>query len=73
MVMMTTEAFTQDVCSNISVLPRVQVRAGGRKSASRDYSIEDRATHITSTDEYSLGECMRDLLDLSARLLVLGE
>lgn len=54
------------------VLP--QVRAGGRKSVPKEgYHIADRSTHIVSTEEYSLGECLRDLLDLAARLLVLGE
>jgi tRNA (guanine10-N2)-methyltransferase len=50
------------------------VRAGGRKGASRDgVQIRDRNAHIVSTDDYSLGECLRDLLDLAARLLVVGE
>jgi tRNA (guanine10-N2)-methyltransferase len=34
--------------------------------------IRDRDTHIVSTAPYMLGECLRDLLDLAARLLVLG-
>ena len=49
------------------------MRAGGRKSVPREgFLIADRATHIVSTEEYSLGECLRDLLDLAARLLALG-
>lgn len=54
----------------------LQVRAGGKKGASRDpgtYKIGDRSTHIVSTDDYAMGECLRDLLDLAAKLLVVGE
>lgn len=58
------------------LLLMLQVRAGGKKGASRDpgtYKIGDRSTHIVSTDDYAMGECLRDLLDLAAKLLVVGE
>lgn len=49
-----------------------QVRAGGRKAAPRDYVPRNRDTHIAATDPYPLGECLRDLLDLAARMLRVG-
>ncbi len=53
--------------------PPYGVRAGGRKSAAKpDMQINDRASHIVSTAPYAMGECLRDLLDLAARLLVVG-
>ena len=52
--------------------PPYGVRAGGRKSVAKSVEIRDRDTHIVSTAPYMLGECLRDLLDVSARLLVLG-
>ncbi|CAL8463394.1 g2928 [Coccomyxa elongata] len=53
--------------------PPYGVRAGGRKSQSKpDLQVRDRTTHITSTAPYSMGECLRDLLDVSARLLRMG-
>ncbi|GAB4813919.1 hypothetical protein N2152v2_000965 [Parachlorella kessleri] len=53
--------------------PPYGVRAGGRKGAAKeDASIKDRRTHIVATDGYSLGECLRDLMELAAQMLVLG-
>ncbi|CAI5962718.1 unnamed protein product [Closterium sp. NIES-64] len=62
--------------------PPYGVRAGGRKSGGRKilngvtdpYAIADnlKAAHIPSTAPYSLEECLHDLLDTSARLLVIG-
>ncbi|CAI5490509.1 unnamed protein product [Closterium sp. Naga37s-1] len=62
--------------------PPYGVRAGGRKSGGRKilngvtdpYSIADnlKAAHIPSTAPYSLEECLHDLLDTAARLLVIG-
>ncbi|GFR46055.1 hypothetical protein Agub_g7525 [Astrephomene gubernaculifera] len=58
--------------------PPYGVRAGGKKSgaapeaAAKRNPITDRATHIPATQPYTLGECLRDLLDMSARLLVVG-
>ncbi|GLI63539.1 hypothetical protein VaNZ11_006528 [Volvox africanus] len=58
--------------------PPYGVRAGGRKSGlpkaemAQRLLIRDRDTYIPSTQPYTLGECLRDLLDLSARLLVVG-
>ena len=49
------------------------MRAGGRKSVPKPgLEIRDRETHIVATGAYALGEILRDLLDLSARLLVIG-
>jgi tRNA (guanine10-N2)-methyltransferase len=54
--------------------PPYGVRAGGRKSQARpDARVRCPATHIPSTAPYSLTECLADLLELSARLLVVGE
>ena len=48
--------------------PPYGVRAGGRKSKSiPDIKIENRANHIASTSPYQLGECLRDLVEFSAR------
>ncbi|KAL5982629.1 hypothetical protein ACLOJK_016704 [Asimina triloba] len=62
--------------------PPYGVRAGGRKSGGRKllkgavdpYTVPDdkRRDHIPSTAPYSLVECMHDLLDLAARMLVMG-
>lgn len=52
--------------------PPYGVRAGARKSAPREVVIHDRSTHIPRTEPYTLGEVLRDLLDLSARLLKIG-
>ena len=52
--------------------PPYGVRAGGRKSVPKDVAVTDRETHVPSTDCYALGECLRDLLDMAARLLVIG-
>lgn len=62
--------------------PPYGVRAGGRKSGGRKllkgvigpYTVPDekRFDHIPSTAPYSLAECMHDLLDLAAKMLVMG-
>lgn len=62
--------------------PPYGVRAGGRKSGGRKllkgvvgpYTVPDdkRNDHIPSTAPYSLVECVHDLLDLAARMLVMG-
>ena len=62
--------------------PPYGVRAGGRKSGGRKllkgiidpYTVpeEKKADHIPSTASYSLAECVHDLLDLAARMLVIG-
>eukprot|EP00798_Chlamydomonas_sp_ICE-L_P004995 gene4995-34779_t len=54
--------------------PPYGVRAGGRKTCEgkTDMQIQNVATHIPSTDPYNMGECLRDLLDLSARMMVIG-
>ncbi|XP_057417969.1 uncharacterized protein LOC130712146 [Lotus japonicus] len=62
--------------------PPYGVRAGGRKSGGRKllkgivepYTVPDdkRADHIPSTAAYSLVECVHDLFDLAARMLVMG-
>ncbi|XP_009416944.2 uncharacterized protein LOC135622772 [Musa acuminata AAA Group] len=71
------EVFDAIICD-----PPYGVRAGGRKSGGRKllrgtvgpYTVpeEKRLDHIPSTAPYSLVECMHDLLDLSAKLLVMG-
>ncbi|GIL78955.1 hypothetical protein Vretifemale_8342 [Volvox reticuliferus] len=58
--------------------PPYGVRAGGRKSGlppaelALRLPIRERNTYNPPTQPYTLGECLRDLLDLSARLLVVG-
>lgn len=62
--------------------PPYGVRAGGRKSGGRKllkgavgpYTVPDdkRTDHIPSTAPYSLAECVHDLLDLAAKMLVMG-
>ncbi|KAK6156881.1 hypothetical protein DH2020_011129 [Rehmannia glutinosa] len=62
--------------------PPYGVRAGGRKSGGRKllkgvigpYTVPDdkRTDHIPSTAPYSLVECVHDLLDLAAKMLVMG-
>ncbi|CAH9074685.1 unnamed protein product [Cuscuta epithymum] len=71
------EMFDAIICD-----PPYGVRAGGRKSGGRKllkgvigpYTIPDekRTDHIPSTAPYSLVECVHDLLDLAARMLVIG-
>ncbi|KAF2309171.1 hypothetical protein GH714_001011 [Hevea brasiliensis] len=71
------EVFDAIICD-----PPYGVRAGGRKSGGRKllkgavgpYTVPDdkRTDHIPSTAPYSLAECMHDLLDLAARMLVKG-
>lgn len=62
--------------------PPYGVRAGGRKSGGRKllrgtvdpYTVPDdkRTDHIPSTAPYCLAECVHDLLDLAARMIVMG-
>lgn len=71
------EVFDAIICD-----PPYGVRAGGRKSGGRKllkgivgpYTVPDdkRADHIPSTASYSLVECVHDLLDMAARMLVMG-
>ncbi|KAF5743920.1 tRNA (guanine(10)-N2)-methyltransferase [Tripterygium wilfordii] len=71
------EVFDAIICD-----PPYGVRAGGRKSGGRKllkgvvepYTVPDdkRTDHIPSTAAYSLVECIHDLFDLAARMLVLG-
>lgn len=71
------EVFDAIICD-----PPYGVRAGGRKSGGRKllkgavepYIVPDdkRTDHIPSTAPYSLVECVHDLLDLAAKMLVLG-
>ncbi|KAK1300370.1 hypothetical protein QJS10_CPB13g00845 [Acorus calamus] len=71
------EVFDAIICD-----PPYGVRAGGRKSGGRKilkgmvdpYTVpEDKRTdHIPSTAPYSLVECVHDLLDLAARMLVMN-
>lgn len=62
----------EEVLDSIICDPPYGVRAGGRKSAVRDYKVTKPENHIPATDPYPLGECMRDLLDTAARLLVVA-
>lgn len=53
--------------------PPYGVRAGGRKSKAKPLlHIIDRNTHVISTAPYLLGECLRDLVEFAARLLVVN-
>ncbi|XP_039117571.1 tRNA (guanine(10)-N2)-methyltransferase homolog [Dioscorea cayenensis subsp. rotundata] len=71
------EVFDAIICD-----PPYGVRAGGRKSGGRKllkgaidpYTVpeEKKSDHIPSTAPYSLAECMHDLLDLAAKMLVMG-
>lgn len=71
------EMFDAIICD-----PPYGVRAGGRKSGGRKllkgvvgpYTVPDekRPGHIPSTASYSLAECVHDLLDLAAKMLVMG-
>ncbi|KAK7827863.1 trna (guanine(10)-n2)-methyltransferase like protein [Quercus suber] len=71
------EVFDAIICD-----PPYGVRAGGRKSGGRKllkgtvdpYTVPDdkRTDHIPSTGAYSLVECVHDLLDLAARMLIMG-
>ena len=61
----------QNVFDAILADPPYGVRAGGRKSlAKADILIRDRKTHIPGTSPYPLGDCLADLLDWAARVLV---
>ncbi|KAK2076934.1 hypothetical protein QBZ16_005162 [Prototheca wickerhamii] len=62
----------EEILDAIVCDPPYGVRAGGRKTAARDYTPRNRETHIAATDPYSLGECLRDLLDCAACLLRTG-
>ncbi|XP_022973875.1 tRNA (guanine(10)-N2)-methyltransferase homolog [Cucurbita maxima] len=71
------EIFDAIICD-----PPYGVRAGGRKSGGRKllkgtvapYTVPDdkRTDHIPSTAAYSLVECVHDLLNLAAKMLVMG-
>lgn len=71
------EVFDAIICD-----PPYGVRAGGRKSGGRKllkgiidpYTVPDdkRTDHIPSTAPYCLVECVHDLLDLAAKMLVMG-
>ncbi|KAJ6852608.1 tRNA (guanine(10)-N2)-methyltransferase-like protein isoform X1 [Iris pallida] len=71
------EVFDAIICD-----PPYGVRAGGRKSGGRKllkgvvgpYTVPDekRVDHIPSTAPYSLVECVHDLFDLAAKMLVMG-
>ncbi|KAJ1402284.1 tRNA guanosine-2-O-methyltransferase, TRM11 [Sesbania bispinosa] len=71
------EVFDAIICD-----PPYGVRAGGRKSGGRKllkgavepYIVPDdkRTDHIPSTASYCLVECVHDLLDLAAKMLVMG-
>ncbi|KAF9612363.1 hypothetical protein IFM89_039081 [Coptis chinensis] len=71
------EVFDAIICD-----PPYGVRAGGRKSGGRKllkgtvdpYTVPDdkRLDHIPSTAPYSLAECIHDLFELAARMLVMG-
>ncbi|KAF8019998.1 hypothetical protein BT93_G0631 [Corymbia citriodora subsp. variegata] len=71
------EVFDAIICD-----PPYGVRAGGRKSGGRKllkgvvgpYTVPDdkRTDHIPSTAAYSLVECVHDLLDVAAKMLVLN-
>ncbi|GMP39145.1 hypothetical protein CsSME_00010100 [Camellia sinensis var. sinensis] len=71
------EVFDAIICD-----PPYGVRAGGRKSGGRKllkgvvgpYTVPDdkRTDHIPSTAPYSLVECVHDLLDVAAKMLVMG-
>lgn len=53
--------------------PPYGVRAGGRKSKCEpDMLIHSRDDHIAGTSPYPLAECLKDLLDWSARVLLMG-
>ncbi|KAK4747603.1 hypothetical protein SAY87_014189 [Trapa incisa] len=71
------EMFDAIICD-----PPYGVRAGGRKSGGRKllkgvvgpYTVSDhqRNDHIPSTAPYCLVECVHDLFDLAAKMLVMG-
>lgn len=71
------EVFDAIICD-----PPYGVRAGGRKSGGRKllkgvvgpYTVPDdkRTDHIPSTAAYSLVECVHDLLDIAAKMLILN-
>ena len=53
--------------------PPYGVRAGGRKSKCEpDMLIRSRDDHIAGTSPYPLAECLQDLLDWAAKVLVIG-
>lgn len=53
--------------------PPYGVRAGGRKSRAKPAGcVRDPVTHIPSTAPYPLTECLDDLVELAAQLLVTG-
>ena len=53
--------------------PPYGVRAGARKSHAKEgFVIEDRTTHIPSTAPYCMAECLRDLVNHSAKWLTVN-
>ncbi|KAI3434388.1 hypothetical protein D9Q98_002466 [Chlorella vulgaris] len=52
--------------------PPYGVRAGGKKSVGREREIKPHGDYVPSTAPYTVAECMHDLLDCAARLLVVG-
>ena len=53
--------------------PPYGVRAGGKKSVPKPHiKIKALEDHYPQTDPYPLGECLRDLLDMAARMLRVG-
>lgn len=76
------DCFISQVFDAIICDPPYGVRAGGRKSGGRKllkgavdpYTVpnDKRTDHIPSTAPYSLVECVHDLLDLAAKMLVIN-
>lgn len=81
-LLLTSVSSPHQVFDAVICDPPYGVRAGGRKSGGRKllkgvvdpYTVPDdkRRDHIPSTAPYSLAECMHDLLDLAAKMLVMG-
>lgn len=72
-------ACSEDLFDAVVCDPPYGIRAGGRKQGGRQAWMRDREvpedrkdSHIPSTAAYSTSECVVDLLDLSARHLVVG-
>lgn len=52
--------------------PPYGVRAGGKRLQSSQVLIKDRETHIPSKAAYTLGECLRDVVEFAAEMLCVG-
>jgi tRNA (guanine10-N2)-methyltransferase len=53
--------------------PPYGVRAGGKKlSSDRAIKVYDKATHIPKKDPYSMGECLKDLVEFGAKTLAIN-